>query len=303
MSIFKNIGKNIASSIAGFNPISTAVGMAMPFVNEFFENRRYNKQRSDMLADRDYQNQYNSPVAQMQRLKEAGLNPNLVYGNGAAQMPSAQGQQVERKDVNSDPLGRILQSKQIELLNADIDGKRLENADKEMRLNEDRDPAHGYGNRLRQEANQRDSQWLMDSLRRNQGMLTESYFRSLSFEDQNKWTDTLLENVWTRLNNDTKLNGIQLKSAGEALEQLKKEGILQDHIISGEIKSIELQKILNGDMIALYKLMEKINLPSYMGVPIKAAAKAALQFVGRQSPSRQAVSNQRTTYNVRNNYY
>lgn len=28
-------------------------------------------------------NQYNSPVAQMDRLKKAGLNPNLVYGNGS----------------------------------------------------------------------------------------------------------------------------------------------------------------------------------------------------------------------------
>lgn len=29
------------------------------------------------------QNQYNSPTSQMARLKEAGLNPNLVYGSGA----------------------------------------------------------------------------------------------------------------------------------------------------------------------------------------------------------------------------
>lgn len=30
----------------------------------------------------DYQNEYNSPKMQMVRLKEAGLNPNLVYGGG-----------------------------------------------------------------------------------------------------------------------------------------------------------------------------------------------------------------------------
>lgn len=29
------------------------------------------------------ENEYNSPAAQMQRLSEAGLNPNLVYGNGS----------------------------------------------------------------------------------------------------------------------------------------------------------------------------------------------------------------------------
>lgn len=30
------------------------------------------------------QNEYNNPVAQMERLKAAGLNPNMVYGNGSA---------------------------------------------------------------------------------------------------------------------------------------------------------------------------------------------------------------------------
>jgi len=43
----------------------------------------YQKQREDALADWRLQNEYNSPAAQMQRLKAAGLNPNLVYDNGA----------------------------------------------------------------------------------------------------------------------------------------------------------------------------------------------------------------------------
>lgn len=47
----------------------------------------YNRQRADALADWATQNEYNSPAAQMQRLREAELNPNLVYGSGAdAQM-------------------------------------------------------------------------------------------------------------------------------------------------------------------------------------------------------------------------
>lgn len=43
----------------------------------------YNRQRTDALADWNMQNAYNSPASQMARLKAAGLNPNLVYGNGA----------------------------------------------------------------------------------------------------------------------------------------------------------------------------------------------------------------------------
>lgn len=37
----------------------------------------------------DKQNEYNKPINQMARLREAGLNPNLVYGNGAGSLESA----------------------------------------------------------------------------------------------------------------------------------------------------------------------------------------------------------------------
>jgi hypothetical protein len=40
----------------------------------------YDRQRADALQDWDKQNKYNSPSQQMQRYKEAGLNPNLIYG-------------------------------------------------------------------------------------------------------------------------------------------------------------------------------------------------------------------------------
>lgn len=40
----------------------------------------YKLQRADALTDWDKQNAYNSPAQQMKRLKEAGLNPNLIYG-------------------------------------------------------------------------------------------------------------------------------------------------------------------------------------------------------------------------------
>lgn len=48
-----------------------------------FAREMYTKQRNDSLLDWNMQNQYNSPAEQMARLKKAGLNPNLVYGNGA----------------------------------------------------------------------------------------------------------------------------------------------------------------------------------------------------------------------------
>jgi len=43
----------------------------------------YNRQKMDELENWNRQNAYNSPEQQMARLTKAGLNPNLVYGNGA----------------------------------------------------------------------------------------------------------------------------------------------------------------------------------------------------------------------------
>lgn len=46
------------------------------------------------------QNQYNTPMMQMQRLKEAGLNPNLVYGSGA-QTTASTPQKAPIPEVNN----------------------------------------------------------------------------------------------------------------------------------------------------------------------------------------------------------
>ena len=62
------------------------------------KNRRFNfflaqKQNEWNLQQWERSNEYNNPLNQMNRLKSAGLNPNLVFGNGAGQsvaVPSPQ---------------------------------------------------------------------------------------------------------------------------------------------------------------------------------------------------------------------
>lgn len=58
------------------------------------KNREYNLQLAKMqnewnLQQWERENEYNNPLNQMARLKAAGLNPNLVYGNGAGQSTAA----------------------------------------------------------------------------------------------------------------------------------------------------------------------------------------------------------------------
>lgn len=75
-----------------------------------FQREMFEKQGQREVDFWKMQNQYNLPSEQMQRLKDAGLNPNLVYGNGAdAQSanlraggaPSAPAQMSESIDLGS----------------------------------------------------------------------------------------------------------------------------------------------------------------------------------------------------------
>lgn len=75
-----------------------AIGATGGFLGQAMANRRrkkelesmqaynttmYERQRADATDDWMRQNAYNSPHQQMQRLREAGLNPHLIYGKGA----------------------------------------------------------------------------------------------------------------------------------------------------------------------------------------------------------------------------
>ncbi len=98
--------------ISAISSAATGIGS---FIGNIVQNRKqrqwnekmYNKERADNLEYWNMQNAYNAPTAQMQRLKEAGLNPNLVYGNGtvannASAPDNAKHQPLERKPVNLD---------------------------------------------------------------------------------------------------------------------------------------------------------------------------------------------------------
>lgn len=78
-----------ALAAAGIAMISSkkeqAAGMVTNYLNRRNEKKDYDKQRGHNLQDWHMQNAYNHPQAQMQRLKQAGLNPALIYGGSSGQ--------------------------------------------------------------------------------------------------------------------------------------------------------------------------------------------------------------------------
>lgn len=99
--------------------------------NRKFQEKMYHWQRADALADWNMQNEYNSPGAQMARLKEAGLNPNLVYGNGGSQVQaatvrSASATQGQEQPLTGTRLGEAMRQYQdVQLANAQLTAQKL----------------------------------------------------------------------------------------------------------------------------------------------------------------------------------
>ena len=74
-------------------------------------------------------NEYNKPINQMARLEEAGLNPYLVYGNGAVGNTSAQpsSPSVQGNRFRLDPLSSIMASKQFAAMDEQLDSLKKKN--------------------------------------------------------------------------------------------------------------------------------------------------------------------------------
>ncbi len=63
--------------------LTAGTGAANTILSPLMTMLTNRQNRKNALEDWNRQNAYNHPTQQMQRLKEAGLNPNLVYGGGA----------------------------------------------------------------------------------------------------------------------------------------------------------------------------------------------------------------------------
>ena len=72
-------------------------------------------------------NDYNSPKSQMQRLEEAGLNPNLVYGNGAATHQATMATAQSARPTKSGLGGFLERAYQMENMNAQNDNLKQQN--------------------------------------------------------------------------------------------------------------------------------------------------------------------------------
>lgn len=118
---------------------SILLGAAVSGINAGATSNQNRVNRKFALQQWNRENAYNSPTAQMQRLRDAGLNPNLVYGGGATTLAAkslpqsgdapqfstpnpmglmAQHQDIKKGKAETDNLSKqaVILDKQAELL-------------------------------------------------------------------------------------------------------------------------------------------------------------------------------------------
>lgn len=83
-----------------------------------------------------YQNEYNSPVNQMERLRQAGLNPNLVYGTGSTGITGNMSSVSRSKGQGADPLGAM--SKYYTMKNQNLQSDILKRTSKNLEAQNDK---------------------------------------------------------------------------------------------------------------------------------------------------------------------
>lgn len=82
-----NLGYSVASGQSPWTSVvQGAVGLGQDMFTGWWNTQQQQKLNNNAFSQNlkmwNMQNAYNDPVAQMQRLARAGLNPNLVYGGG-----------------------------------------------------------------------------------------------------------------------------------------------------------------------------------------------------------------------------
>lgn len=138
----------IGSTLLGVGGSLVSSGLNQLF-NKGSSNKAYQRQKNLMALEQQYaranwqmENAYNSPVAQMERLRAAGLNPDLIYGHGAAGLQGGTvgdpgtGSAPVQAPANFDLLSNVgagmqleLASKDLERKDQDIERAKLENED------------------------------------------------------------------------------------------------------------------------------------------------------------------------------
>ncbi|MBS7359848.1 MAG: hypothetical protein KIG53_04490 [Oscillospiraceae bacterium] len=225
MGIFSSIGKFLSGSVGGAL-LNAGLGVVGNFLGNNQAEKNQQKQNEfnalEAQKTRDWQekmwnlnNEYNTPLAQVNRIREAQLNPNLVYGTGSIQNVSpmaSSGAQASSTPFNDSIAARhaknfdaIMRGLQTAITMQELKNKKLE------------------GNNIESNTNKNNAE-AKESQQRTDNLATENKFnletfdaRKISIELQNQ----LSEQQRLKLYADTQTATKQLDQIDAAISNLQ----------------------------------------------------------------------------------
>tara|TARA_B110000483_G_C18198178_1_gene543990 strand:- start:1409 stop:2338 length:930 start_codon:yes stop_codon:yes gene_type:complete len=213
--------------------------------NQSIKNRdnKYNEGRQAEQRDYDQSlwnqaNKYNSPIEQMARLKEAGLNPHLMYGNGTVgnASPISSGQQNKSAGQQTPSVSGYSRSESRNVLqgiNAFREIATLKN------LNAQTNNVEVSTDNAKLDGTLKNQQWILNLLGIQKGTLDNEKAKEL----YDNSVDSAIADTQTKQQNLRKLTSqadVQIKTEGTQVATQKQQ--LKNLITSG--KNLSAQQII-----------------------------------------------------------
>ena len=252
------------SAIVGI--AGAGAGLIGGLINNAWADSRSNKQWRRMNEMQDKMNAYNAPVAQMARLREAGLNPNLVYANGGAVMQSAVGNAPN--PPNSAPIDTqgVLQMVQT-VVGAMLEKDKIQ-ANKEMQSeqlqsNKEIADAHNATQKDVTEMQNKTSERNVDEqIQSNKDIADEN--RKENVRQFNETMKQRISEFNARINLDRLIGSYQIKKINsEVAVNRIRMSIEQDQLsMSKAMHNVELDSAL--DSLNMQKLRSFLSVPYHL---------------------------------------
>lgn len=207
-----------------------------------YNREMYDRQRADALADWTMQNEYNSPQAQMQRFKDAGLNPNLIYGQMTnspvvrTSSPQSYSPEVAKVDLGSVAQTALSSYFDTQLKEAQINNLKAQNSNilQDTLLKSANVLAVGTNNAIKQTELSNLQAYSADAARES--------LRSLEIVNRAKLQDIEIKEIMKSPNLQQALQNIKnLQSTNE-----ETKARIQNLLNSGKLQDLDIQLKKNG---------------------------------------------------------
>jgi len=267
-------------------PFLPAIASGISSITSAFDNAQNRREtRRQNEADRNFQvdmwnrtNDYNSPLKQMERLKAGGLNPNLVYGNGATATANNI-TPMASKPLPAPNTGQVLQSGIMQV--ADLEQKRLQNdlvasqifnnglMSEKITQDTQKTVAQGYESQFRSKNIDMDTQVKQFDLGKQKEL------RQVSIDGQIQLAKkTMLQNKEAEINMMTlnPRNQQQLLESYARLKLMASQLSNQqlDNVIKNEIKNLRQKGLNESDNVLLRLFSDLIPSKSDTGTFVKS---------------------------------